>query len=65
MFAMIQRGLELKLTVNDFIFHISRDEKDADKRLRLQCLGLSEVEWRRVDLFRRLLQVNVLLSMYY
>ena len=56
---MLKWALDMKLEVNDFIYHISQDEKDSDKCLRLQCLGLNATERDRVKEFSHLLSISL------
>ncbi|KAJ6563197.1 hypothetical protein B0H10DRAFT_1966223 [Mycena sp. CBHHK59/15] len=53
---MLNRGYQLKESVDTFIFEIAYDEKDREKREKLTDLQLTEDEWSRIDLFLNVLQ---------
>lgn len=44
--------------MDSFIFDISYEEKDRDKRDKLSALQLTEAEWDRIDLFQNVLQMT-------
>ncbi|KAJ7883860.1 hypothetical protein B0H14DRAFT_3432671 [Mycena olivaceomarginata] len=55
-YAMLDRGHQLKEFFDTFVFAIARDEKDTEKCQKLTALQLTEDEWNRIDLFLNVLQ---------
>ena len=57
-YIMLRRALSLKEFVNEFVYVLSREETNKEKRRKIDDLGLSNKEWEEVSLFCSLLKVR-------
>ncbi|GLB43962.1 putative hAT family C-terminal dimerisation region [Lyophyllum shimeji] len=55
-FNMLKRASDLSKYVTEFLYRIARQEKNEDKRTKLQKLVLTDAEWKRVGEFTRVLE---------
>ncbi|KAJ3522295.1 hypothetical protein NMY22_g11953 [Coprinellus aureogranulatus] len=55
-YIMLRRALSLKSFVDEFVYILSREETNKEKRRKIDDLGLSEEEWQEVALFCELLK---------
>lgn len=57
-YIMLRRALSLKGFVNDFVYVLSWEETNKEKRRKIDGLELLENEWQEVALFCELLKVR-------
>lgn len=55
---MLRRALSLKDFVNKFVYALSQEESNKEKRRKIDDLGLEDEEWEEVALFCSLLKVR-------
>lgn len=55
-YIMLRRALKLKGFVDEFVYILSKEEPNKEKRRKIDDLELSEEEWTEVELFCNLLK---------
>ena len=56
-YIMLRRALSLKDFVNEFVYVLSREEMNKEKRRKIDDLELTNDKWEEVSLFCSLLKV--------
>ncbi|KZT24066.1 hypothetical protein NEOLEDRAFT_1210327 [Neolentinus lepideus HHB14362 ss-1] len=55
-YLMLRRALHLRDHVDTFVYEIGRDERNLEKRAKIDDLKLTAEEWKRVSVFEELLK---------